>query len=94
MYIDKQTYYALWVDTYDSGLKLWKSFPLAYFPVSVPGGGRAYDPAGGWFPIWDFQNQHLSGIAGFGSVFNTDAPAKFRDFQRYGTPSGLLQVMQ
>jgi hypothetical protein len=94
MYIDKQTHYALWVDTYDSSLKLWKSFPLAYFPVRVPGGGTAYDPAGGWFPIWDFQNLHLSGISGFGSVFNTDAPAKFRDFQRYGTPSGLLQVMQ
>ena len=56
-------------------------------------GGFASGTTAGWYTMVDLQNEHES-VAWIRAFFGGDVPAKFRDYSRWGTPSGLSQIMQ
>jgi len=98
-YIDKETWQPIWMDLYDTGLKLWKTGPSMYKPMPLPntngdvatGGGG---PGDGMYIFWDIQGLHLSFDIQTDALINENVPAQYQDFQRWGTPAGMLQVMQ
>ncbi len=98
-YIDKQTWQPVWMDLYDEGLKLWKTGPSMYKPMALPntggdvatGGGG---PGDGTYIFWDQQNEHMTLDIQTDAQINENVPAQYQDFNRWGTPAGMLQVMQ
>ncbi len=98
-YIDKETWQPIWMDLYDVGLKLWKTGPSMYKPMLLPntggdvstGGGG---PGDGMYEFYDMQNHHITFDIQDHALINENAPALYQDFQRWGTPAGMLQVMQ
>ncbi|HEV3110448.1 MAG TPA: DUF1329 domain-containing protein [Candidatus Binataceae bacterium] len=98
-YIDKETWQPIWMDLYDINLKLWKTGPSMYKPMPLPntggdvatGGGG---PGDGMYNFWDMQNHHLSFDIQLNALINENVPPLYQDFQRWGTPAGMLQVMQ
>jgi hypothetical protein len=98
-YIDKETWQPIWMDLYDINLKLWKTGPSMYKPMPLPntggdvstGGGG---PGDGMYIFWDMQNHHLSFDIQLDALINENVPAEYQDFNRWGTPAGMLQVMQ
>ncbi len=97
IYEDAQTHYALWEDVYDANLKLWKIALVA--PRSVAGPGLGAVPASVTSCIWDVQNNHMTtgttqDSHGHDVLINSDVPAEYRDFARYSTPGGLVQIMK
>ncbi len=98
-YIDKETWQPIWMDLYDVGLKLWKTGPSLYKPMTLPGtngdvatGGGG--PGDGMYEFYDMQNHHLTFDIQDHALINENAPAEYQDFNRWGTPAGMLQVMQ
>jgi hypothetical protein len=87
------------MDLYDINLKLWKTGPSMYKPMPLPntggdvatGGGG---PGDGMYNFWDMQNHHLSFDIQLNALINENVPPLYQDFQRWGTPAGMLQVMQ
>jgi len=98
-YIDKETWQPIWMDLYDANLKLWKTGPSMYEPMPLPntdgdvstGGGG---PGDGMYTFFDIQNHHITFDIQFGALINENCPAIYQDFNRWGTPAGMLQVMQ
>jgi Protein of unknown function (DUF1329) len=98
-YIDKETWQPIWMDLYDINLKLWKTGPSMYKPMLLPntggdvstGGGG---PGDGMYEFYDIQNHHITFDIQDHALINENAPAQYQDFQRWGTPAGMLQVMQ
>jgi hypothetical protein len=98
-YIDKETWQPIWMDLYDVSLKLWKTGPSLYRPMPLPntagdvatGGGG---PGDGMYEFYDMQNHHLTFDIQDHALINENAPAEYQDFNRWGTPGGMLQVMQ
>jgi len=98
-YIDKETWQPIWMDLYDVNLKLWKTGPSMYKPMALPntngdvstGGGG---PGDGMYEFYDMQNNHLTFDIQHDAMINENAPALYQDFNRWGTPAGMLQVMQ
>ena len=98
-YIDKETWQPIWMDLYDAGLKLWKTGPSMYKPMPLPntggdvstGGGG---PGDGMYTFWDQQNEHMTFDIQTDAQINENVPAQYQDFNRWGTPAGMLQVMQ
>jgi hypothetical protein len=98
-FIDKETWQPIWMDLYDVGLKLWKTGPSMYKPMPLPGtdgdvstGGGG--PGDGMYEFYDLQNSHLTFDIQSDAKIDTDVPADYHDFNRWGTPGGMLQVMQ
>jgi hypothetical protein len=46
------------------------------------------------YEFFDMQNNHLTFDIQRDAQINENAPALYQDFQRWGTPAGMLQVMQ
>ena len=98
-YIDKETWQPIWMDLYDINLKLWKTGPSMYKPMVLPntggdvatGGGG---PGDGMYTFFDLQNHHISFDIQLNALINENVPPLYQDFQRWGTPAGMLQVMQ
>jgi hypothetical protein len=98
-YIDKETWQPIWMDLYDVNLKLWKTGPSMYKPMALPntggdvstGGGG---PGDGMYEFYDMQNDHITFDIQSDALINENAPALYQDFNRWGTPAGMLQVMQ
>jgi hypothetical protein len=98
-YIDKETWQPIWMDLYDVSLKMWKTGPSLYKPMALPGtngdvatGGGG--PGDGMYEFYDMQNHHLTFDIQDHALINANAPPEYQDFQRWGTPAGMLQVMQ
>jgi hypothetical protein len=98
-YIDKDHWNADWVDLFDANRKLWKS--IAYFNNvgnEVPGLGKTWDGVASM--AWDLQNTHATVWCGFGNPWkrkpylDNNAPKEFFDGVKYGSPSGLSQIMR
>lgn len=99
MYIEKEGYWALWSDLYDSNHKLWKlQFWGPELRDDVPELGRTL---GGVTAIsWDMQNTHATYWAGMGNPWkrlpyiDSQVPVQYRDGAKYGSPSGLMQILR
>ena len=97
-FIDRETWQPIWMDLYDSGLKLWKTGPSVYKPMPIPGTNGdvatgAGGPGDGEYTFWDVQNNHITlDIQNDGQI-NDDAKG-YDDYTRWGTPGGMSQVMQ
>ncbi len=97
-YIDKQTWQPVWMDLYDSGMHLWKIGPSVYRPMPIPGtdgdvSTGAGGPGDGIYTFWDIQNNHLTLDIQNGGEINQDA-GRFDNYTRWGTPSGMDEIMQ
>ncbi len=98
-FIDKENWQPIWMDLYDANLKLWKTGPSVYRPMPLPGTGGdvatgAGGPGDGEYTYWDLQNSHITFDIQSGGQINEDAPKEYDDFNRWGTPGGMQQVMQ
>jgi hypothetical protein len=99
MYLDKEFFYSLWTDLYDSNMKLWKAQFWAPRIRPVPGVGRAITNSVG-AASYDLQNTHGTYWSSAGNprgedpLFDSDAPAYYHDGVRYGSPAGLSQLMR
>jgi hypothetical protein len=98
-YIDKETWQPIWMDLYDAQLKMWKTGPSMYKPMALPGtegdvatGGGG--PGDGLYTFWDIQGDHITFDIQTDALINSNVPAEYSDFTRWGTPAGMLQVMQ
>jgi|ERR1700730_17089996 hypothetical protein len=94
MYVDSHFHYAIWVDIYDSNLKLWKIFWNAPRAETVPQVGHVTTNSTTG-AVWDVQNEHMTMVstvdpAGVGPKFNQDAPPDYHDYNKYCTPGGLI----
>ncbi len=97
-YIDRETWQPIWMDLYDAGLLLWKTGPSIYRPMPLPGTNGdvatgAGGPGDGDYIFWDVQNNHLTFDIQSGGQINGNAGA-YDDYNRWGTPGGMDQVMQ
>jgi hypothetical protein len=97
IYEDSYTHYALWEDVYDANMRLWKLALVA--PRDTPGPGLGLVPASVTSCIWDVQNNHLTtgttqDAYGHDVLINSDIPAQYRDFAKYSTPGGLIEIMK
>ncbi|HKV54016.1 MAG TPA: DUF1329 domain-containing protein [Candidatus Binataceae bacterium] len=98
VYADKEFWDGDWVDLFDSNKKLWKS--IAYFNDigDVPGVGHTWDGVASM--AWDLQNTHMTVWSGFGNPWkrkpylNFNAPKEYFDGVKYGSPSGLMQILR
>jgi hypothetical protein len=97
-YIDKETWQPVWMDLYDAELHLWKTGPSIYRPMPIPGSNGdvctgAGGPGDGDYTFWDVQNNHLTLDIQSGGQINQDA-GRYDNFDRWGTPAGMAQIMQ
>jgi hypothetical protein len=97
-YIDQETWQPIWMDLYDAELHLWKTGPSIYRPMPIPGTNGdvctgAGGPGDGDYTFWDVQNNHLTLDIQNGGQINQDA-GRFDNYDRWGTPSGMDQIMQ
>jgi hypothetical protein len=98
IYADKEFWNGDWVDLYDANHKLWKS--IAYFNDigDVPGLGHTWDGVSSM--AWDLQNTHMTLWSGFANPMKVkpyldfNAPKEYFNGIRYGSPSGLMQIMR
>jgi hypothetical protein len=96
MFLDKEQFAPQWLDLYDAELKYWKFYWNLYRPGLFPETGEhtfGSGTSGGFALMQEFQNTHEDAawqIPHWGS----DVPPAFRDYSRWGTPAGLVQVMQ
>ncbi len=98
LYADKELWDANWVDLYDSNNKLWKS--IAYLNQIGPNANGQYR----WKDItsmaWDLQNTHATIYCPYcdpqktGAYLDLNAPKEYLNGVKYGSPSGLMQIMQ
>ena len=99
LYADREFWSANWVDLYDSNNKLWKT--IAYLNQVAPASGGGLQ----WRDIaesmaWDLQNTHATIWSSYGNpklagaYLDFDSPKEFFDGVKYGSPSGLMQIMR
>ena len=95
IYVDKETWAPVAVESYDRGEKLWKVHLIGYRPVPLAGGEEMVGAgaAAGFHQLINLQNQHVSGSVLVDTLVNADT-GKYGDVRRYGLPSGLQQIMQ
>ena len=46
------------------------------------------------YTFFDQQNEHITFDIQTDALINENVPANYQDFNRWGTPAGMLQVMQ
>ncbi len=98
IYEDAYNHYALWEDVYDANLRLWKIALVAPRDTAAPP-PLGLVPAAVTSCIWDLQNDHMTtGTTqdkyGHDVSVNSGVPAEYRDFAKYSTPGGLVQIMK
>jgi hypothetical protein len=99
MYVDKEFFYTLWNDLYDSNMKLWKTQFWGPKIRPVPQLDRVITNVVGAV-TWDLQNAHASYWSSAGNptqnepFLNQDAPGQYHDGVKYGSPSGLMQILR
>lgn len=98
MYIDKEFWDGMWVDLYDANRKLWKSISYLDDFGDIPGLGHSLDGVAS--VAWDLQNTHMTVWCGYGNPWknkpyiNSQAPKEFYNGVKYGSPSGLMQILR
>jgi hypothetical protein len=96
MFLDKEQFAPQWLDLYDAEHKYWKLYWNLYYPELIPETGErtfGSGTTGGFFLMQEFQNTHEDAAWQEGH-WGSNVPPTFRDYSRWGTPAGLLQVMQ
>jgi hypothetical protein len=99
MYVDKEFFYSVWNDLYDSNMKLWKAQFWGPRIRSVPGVGKVMTNSVSC-ASYDLQNTHATYWSSAGNpkgrdpLFNSDVPAEYHDGIKYGSPAGLMQIMK
>ncbi len=96
MYIDTSDYHMSGEDLYDMAGKLWKvlflfsrEHPDSYGGVFETGSGNYV------ITVMDLQNSHQSVTEEMTANFaNKDAPKEYWNVERYGSPTGLLEIMK
>jgi hypothetical protein len=97
IYEDAQNHYALWEESFDTSLKLWKVSWVAQRQVKDPEVGFVPGPVTS--TVWDVQNDHMTNVStqdkfGHDLLPNSAAPVEYRDLNKYATPGGLAQILQ
>jgi hypothetical protein len=80
------------------GGKLWK-IAMNFSRLHPNGYGDMYETGSGnyVFPVIDLQNQHMSvteELNDHSSLANTDVDPAMWNVARYGSPTGLLEIMK
>lgn len=99
LYVDKQISAPVWVDLYDSNMKLWKVVADSKGPLTDPASGQTYGWGNYIETYWDVQNSHASYVFGQNGrgghlLINGMAPPQYSNVTRYATPGGLMQIMR
>jgi Protein of unknown function (DUF1329) len=98
IYADREHWNSDWDDLYDSNHKLWKAISYYNDAGDVPGLGHSWDGVAS--SAMDFQNSHETVWSGFGNpekrkpYLDTNAPKEYLDGVKYGSPSGLMQILR
>jgi hypothetical protein len=101
MWVDKELWWSTWSDLYDSNHKLWKMQFWGAEIRDLPGSGLPGHTVGGASAVsWDVQNSHATYWSGMGNPWkrepyiNNQVPKEYRDGVKYGSPSGLMQILR
>jgi Protein of unknown function (DUF1329) len=98
MYLDKEVWQTYWNDNFDSNHKLWKVFAYENAFGDSPGLGHTW--VGIAAMAWDVQNTHMTIWSSWankdkkGFYLNQQVPGEYRNGVKYGSPSGLMQIMR
>jgi hypothetical protein len=98
MYLDKEVWQTYWNDNFDSNHKLWKVFAYENAFGDSPGLGHTW--VGIAAMAWDVQNTHMTIWSSWankdkkGFFLNSQVPGEYRNGVKYGSPSGLMQIMR
>jgi hypothetical protein len=98
MYIDKEYWGATYVDLYDANHKLWKMIDYFADYGDIPDLGVSLNGVSS--VAYDLQNTHMTVWCGYGNPWkkkpyiNSQAPKEFYNGVKYGTPSGLMQILR
>jgi hypothetical protein len=98
MYVDKELWGASWVDLYDANRKLWKAIYYYGYFADIPKLGHSGHGVSS--VAYDLQNTHMTVWCGFANPWkrqpyiNFQAPKEFFNGVKYGTPSGLMQILR
>jgi len=103
MYVERAMWFADWLDNYDTNRKLWKVFWYGNRIGDVPNLGRHME----WKDIpeavaWDVQNTHETVWSAHGHpdwqhggmLIDQNVPPEYMNGVKYGSPGGLMQIMQ
>jgi hypothetical protein len=99
VFLDKETFEPIDVDLYDANNGFWKGILNIYYPTPLPGSPGDFVTALGGpgnitSTMWDLQNQHITFAIMYGTKINTEVAKQYWDSYRWGTPGGMLEVMQ
>jgi hypothetical protein len=95
-YADREHWNSNWTDLFDSNHKLWKS--ISWYnrgSDNVPNIGPSWDTVSS--AAMDFQNAHetiFSGLAKGKPYLGINAPKEFLDGVKYGSPSGMQEILR
>jgi Protein of unknown function (DUF1329) len=98
MYLDKEIWSTYWNDNFDSNHKLWKIFAYENAMGDIPDLGHTWVGIGAM--AWDVQNTHMTIWSSWGNhaqkthFFDNQVPGEYRNGIKYGSPSGLMQIMR
>jgi len=96
IYVDKETWAPVAVETYDQSMALWKVHLIGYRPIPISNDGEVMIGAGaspGFHQLINLRDRHVSGSVLVDVLVNANA-GKYANVSRYGLPSGLQQIMQ
>ena len=95
IYVDKETWAPLAVESYDRDLALWKFHLIGYRPVPIGEGGFVIGAgaSAGFHQLINIRDQHVSGSLLVDVSVDANA-GKYTNVSRYGLPGGLQQIMQ
>ncbi len=95
LYIDKETWMALFADSYDDSGKFWKLFWPKYAPMRVGDALVLAAPAGlASGEMLDFKRNHASVSIQYDITVDEKVPKIYQDAQRLAFPAGLNEVNQ
>jgi hypothetical protein len=95
-YVDRETFNIVGAEDYDTSGNLWKMFVWAYHPAPIPGTNDVTvgTTTGIMTDALDIQSGHATEGYSKDATVNENVPARYQDAVRWGTPAGMLQVMQ
>jgi Protein of unknown function (DUF1329) len=98
LYIDARDFHMSGEDLYDMGNKLWK-IDILFSRLHPNGYGDMYETGSGNYvaDVVDLQNQHMTvaeELNDHSSLANTDVDPALWSVARYGSPTGLLEIMK
>jgi hypothetical protein len=98
MYIDKEFWGATYLDLYDANHKLWKMIDYFADYGDVPQLGTTLNGVSS--VAYDLQNTHMTVWCGYANPWkakpyiDSQSPKEFYNGVKYGTPSGLMQILR